>query len=348
VKGFASDNHAGAHPDVLAAIARANDGHAPAYGADPWTARAEELLRAHFGERARSYLVFNGTAANVLCLRAMCRPWESVVCAATSHVNVDEGGAPERIAGVKLHALDTPDGKLTPELVATRLGRRGDEHAVQPRVVSVSQSTELGTRYGPDELAALADFAHEHGLLLHVDGARLSNAAAALGVPLRAIATDAGVDALSFGGTKNGLLLGEAVVLLAPGLADGFAYLRKQTLQLASKGRFLAAQFVAMLDGDLWRRNAAHANAMAARLAAAVADAPGMRITQPVQANGVFAVLPPAATALLQRDFRFYTWDATTGEVRWMCSWDTTPAEVDAFAAAVVRACADVLEPRAG
>jgi threonine aldolase len=345
VKGFASDNHAGAHPDVLAAIADANDGHAPAYGADPWTARAEALLRAHFGDGARAYLVFNGTAANVLCLRAMCRPWESVVCAATAHVNVDEGGAPERIAGVKLHGLATPDGRLTPELVASQLGRRGDEHAVQPRVVSISQSTELGTRYDLDELAALAGVAHEHGMLLHVDGARLSNAAAALGVPLRAIATDAGVDALSFGGTKNGLLLGEAVVLLAPELAEGFAYLRKQTLQLASKGRFLAAQFVAMLDGDLWLRNAAHANAMAARLAAAVADAPGVRITQPVQANGVFAVLPPAATAALQREFRFYTWDATTGEVRWMCSWDTTPEEVDAFAAAIVRRCFDALDP---
>jgi threonine aldolase len=343
VKGFASDNHAGVHPEVLAAIAQANDGHAPAYGADPWTARAIQLLREHFGEHAHSFLVFNGTAANVLCFRAMCRPWESVVCAATAHVNVDEGGAPERIAGVKLHALETPDGKLTPELVATQLGRRGDEHVVQPRVISISQSSELGTRYSPGELAALAGFAHEHDLLLHVDGARLSNAAAALDVPLRAIATDAGVDALSFGGTKNGLLFGEAVVLLAPELADGFSYLRKQTLQLASKGRFLAAQFVAMLEGDLWRRSGAHANAMAARLAAAVADAPGVRITQPVEANGVFAVIPPAATERLQHDFRFYAWDATTGEVRWMCSWDTTPAEVDAFAVAIVQASTDAL-----
>ncbi|MEA2190083.1 MAG: threonine aldolase [Solirubrobacteraceae bacterium] len=343
MKGFASDNNAAAHPEVLEAIARANDGHAAAYGADPWTARAEELLREHFGEHARSYLVFNGTGANVLCMRAMCRPWESVLCAAGAHVNVDEGGAPEQIAGVKLHALPTADGKLTPELVAPWLGRRGDEHAVQPRVVTVTQSSELGTRYSPEELTALADFAHEHDLLLHVDGSRLANAAAALGVPLRAVATDAGVDALSFGGTKNGLLLGEAVVLLRPELADGFAYLRKQTLQLASKGRFLAAQFIALLEGDLWLRNAAHANAMATRLAGALASAPAVRLLAPVQANGVFAAIPPAATEILQRDWRFYVWDPATGAVRWMCSWDTTADEVDAFAQDVRSACAAVL-----
>lgn len=339
MKGFASDNYAGAHPEVLAAVAAANDEHAVSYGADPWTARAEALLREHFGEQASSYLVFNGSAANVLSFRALCRPWESVVCAASAHINVDEGGAPERIAGVKLHALPTIDGKLTPEYVASQLHRSGDEHAVQPRVVSVTQSTELGTRYSPYELHALAHFAHERGLLLHVDGSRLANAAAALEVPLRAITTDVGVDVVSFGGTKNGLLLGEAVVFLTPGLDAGFSYLRKQTLQLASKGRFLAAQFVALLQGDLWLRSAAHANAMAERLAAAVAEVAGVRITQPVHANGVFAILPRSATEQLQRDWRFYTWDEETGEVRWMCSWDTTPAEVDAFAAAIAQAC---------
>jgi threonine aldolase len=340
VKSFASDNNAAAHPDVLAAIAAANDGHAAAYGADPWTARAEELLREHFGERAQSLLVFNGSAANVLCLRALCRPWESVICAAQAHINVDEGGAPERIAGVKLQAVPTSDAKLTPEHVESQLGRRGDEHAVQPRVVSVTQSTELGTRYSPEELAALARAAHDHGLLLHVDGARLANAAAALGVPLRAITTDVGVDAVSFGATKNGLLLGEAVVFCDPAHAEGAAYLRKQTLQLASKGRYLAAQFIALLEGDLWRRNAAHANAMAARLAEALLDVPGVRLTQPVQANGVFAVMPAGAAQRLQRDWRFYTWDERTGEVRLMCAWDTTPGEVDAFAADAARACA--------
>ena len=335
MKSFASDNYAGAHPEVLAAIAAANAGHAVAYGADPWSERALELLREHFGEQASAYLVFNGSAANVLSFRALCRPWESVVCAAGAHVNVDEGGAPERIAGVKLQALPTLDGKLTPALVESQLGRTGDQHAVQPRVVSVSQSTELGTRYSPYELSALAHLAHERGLLLHVDGARLANAAAALDVPLRAITTDVGVDAVSFGGTKNGLLLGEAVVFLRAGLDEGVAHLRKQTLQLASKGRFLGAQFVALLEGDLWRRNAAHANAMAARLAGALVDVAGVRLTQPVQANGIFAVLPPGVAERLRRDWRFYTWDEATGEVRWMCSWDTTPDDVDAFAAAV-------------
>jgi threonine aldolase len=283
--------------------------------------------------------VFNGSAANVLCLRAMCRPWESVICSSRAHINVDEGGAPERIAGVKLQQVATHDGKLTPEHVEWQLGRAGDEHAVQPRVVSISQSTELGTRYSPLELHALAQFAHSRGLLLHVDGARLANAAAALDVSLRALTSDVGVDAVSFGGTKNGLLLGEAVVFCDPAHAEGFAYLRKQTLQLASKGRFLAAQFIALLEGDLWRRSAAHANAMADRLGAAVQDVPGVRLTQPVQANGVFAVLPAGVAERLQPEWHFYTWDPPTGEVRLMCSWDTTADEVDAFAAQLARAC---------
>ena len=330
-----------AHPDVLAAIAEANAGPPPPYGADPWTARAEELLREHFGEQARSFLVFNGTGANVLCFRAMCRPWESVVCAATAHVNVDEGGAPERIAGVKLHALPTPDGKLTPELVAPQLVRNGDEHAVQPRVVSITQSTELGTRYSPDELAELAAFAHEHDMLLHVDGARLANAAAALDVPLRAIATDAGVDALSFGGTKNGLLLGEAVVLLrpssptacVPAQADAAARVQgplpRRAVRRAARGRPLAAQRRArQRDGRAPRR-------------ARSPTCPACGSRRPSQANGVFAVIAAAprprsssATGTSTSGTR------PTGEVRWMCSWDTTADDVDAFAAAIRSACA--------
>ena len=338
MNGFGSDNHAGAHPEVLAALAEASAGHAAAYGADRWTARAEELLREQFGEQAVSFLVFNGSAANVLCLRALCRPWESVICTAQAHINVDEGGAPERIAGVKLQPVATHDAKLTPEHVERQLGRVGDEHAVQPRVVSITQSTELGTRYSPYEIDALAHFAHSRGLLMHVDGARLANAAVALELPLRAITTDVGVDAVSFGGTKNGLVLGEAVVFCDPAHADGFQYLRKQTLQLASKGRFLAAQFIALLEGDLWQRSAARANAMAARLGDALLDVPGVRLTQPVQANGVFALLPPGTTEQLQRDWGFYSWDAATGEVRLMCAWDTTAEEVDAFVADVARA----------
>jgi threonine aldolase len=343
VRGFfASDNYAPVLPEVMDALAAANTGHDRAYGADAVTARVEARLRGELGEQARAFLVLNGTGANVVALRAMLRPWQGVVCAETAHLNMDEGGAPEAVAGIKLLTVPTPDGKLTPELVASRLVRFGDEHAVQPGVVSVTQSTELGTVYTPDELAALAEQAHGHGMLLHVDGARLANAAAALGVPLRAIVTDAGVDALSFGGTKSGLMLGEAVVLLRPEVAAAAPYLRKQSLQLASKGRYLAAQFEALLTGDLWRRAAEHANAMAARLAAATAGVHGVRITQPVQANVVFAILPPGVAERLQEEWAFYTWDERTGEVRWMCSWDTPPEDVDAFAGAVAAACGAV------
>jgi len=332
---FASDNYAGALPEVIDAIAAANAGHAPSYGADDWTRRTQARFRDHFGPDARAYLVLNGTGANVVALRALTKPWDAVVCAETAHLNVDECGAPEQVAGLKLLTLPTPDGKLTPELVARRLVRFGDEHAVQPRVMSITQSSELGTVYSVEETRALADQAHEHGMLLHVDGARLANAAAALDLPLRALTTDAGVDAVSFGGTKNGLVIGEAVVLLRPDVGEGVDYLRKQSMQLASKMRFLAAQFDALLDADRWRRSAAHANAMARRLADALGGVPGVRVTQSVDANAVFALLPPAATERLQERWRFYVWDESTGEVRWMCSWDTTPEDVDAFAADV-------------
>jgi threonine aldolase len=340
VKSFASDNYASAHPDVLAALAAANDGHAVSYGADPWTARAEEILRGHFGERAQALLVFNGSGANVVALRAACRPWEAVICAQSAHVNVDECGAAERIAGVKLLTAPTPDGKLTPDDVRARVTRVGDEHAVQARLVTITQSTEFGTRYTPEEIAELAGTAHELGLLLHVDGSRLANAAAGLGCGLGEITTDVGVDLLSLGGTKNGMMMGEAVLFLTPELADGARYLRKQTLQLASKGRFLAAQFVAMFEGDLWRRNAAQANAMAARLADRLGQVGAVRITQRVQANGVFAVMPAAVADSVRASWPFYDWDETIGEVRLMCSWDTTADEVDAFSAAVAAACA--------
>src|SRR3954469_13751818 len=330
--GFASDNYAGALPEVLDAIAAASAGHAPSYGNDEWTARVEARFRAEFGDDARAFLVFNGTGANVVGLRALTNPWDAVVCAETAHLNVDEGGAPERIGGLKLLTVATPDGKLSPELVAPKLVRFGDEHAVQPRVISITQSSELGTVYSVEEIRALADLAHDQGLLLHVDGSRLANAAAALGVPLRAITTDAGVDALSFGGTKIGLVLGEAIVLLRPGLGEGVEYLRKQSMQLASKMRFLAAQFDVLLEDERWRHAAAHANAMARRLAEGVGGVDGVRITQRVDANAVFAVLPPGAAEKLQDRWRFYVWDESTGEVRWMCSWDTTPEDVDAFA----------------
>jgi threonine aldolase len=341
-RGFASDNNSGAHPDVLAAIAQANDGHVVAYGDDDYTAAARRRFREHFGEQAEAFLVFNGTGANVLALQALARPHEAVICPETAHLNVDECGAPERIAGVKLLPAPTPDGKLTPELVAERLTRVGDQHASQPRVVSISESTELGTVYTVEETRALADFAHEQALLLHLDGARLANAACSLGVELRALTTDAGVDVLSFGGTKNGLMLGEAVVFPDPELAEAFDFLRKQSMQLASKMRFISAQLEALLRDDLWVRCASQANAMAARLAAALEPIDGVELAYPVQANAVFATLPRAAIELLRAalpgELPFYVWDEERGTVRLMCSWDTTEEDIDGLAAAISEA----------
>ncbi len=344
-RGFGSDNQSGAHPDVIAAVVSANEGHVPAYGDDPLTARAHELLRLHFGSSAAPYLVFNGSGANVLCLLAMAAPGAAVICPETAHMNQDECGAPERLAGVKLLTVATEHGKLTPDLVEARIERLGDPHAVQPRVVSISNTTELGTVYSPAEVEALAEVAHERGLLLHVDGARLANAAAACGASLAALTSEAGADAVSFGGTKNGLLLGEAVILLRPELAQGFEYVRKQSLQLASKMRFIAAQFIALLGDDLWRRNAEHANAMASRLAAALEAVDGVRLAHPPEANAVFANLPaPAIQGLaeaLPGDHPFYVWDESAGTVRLMCSWDTQPEDVDALAAVVESALGD-------
>jgi threonine aldolase len=334
-RGFASDNSATIHPEVLAAIAQANQGHAFGYGHDLLTDRLSERFAEHFGPQARAYAVWSGSGANVLCLRAACRPWEAVICTQTAHMNVDECGAPEAIAGVKLLSVSTEDGKLTPDIVQPLITRLGDEHAVQPRLISISQSSELGTVYSADETKAMADLAHRNNMLLHIDGARLSNAAAALRTSLAAITSEAGVDLLSFGGTKNGLLGAEAVVFLRPELAEGFEYLRKQSLQLASKMRFLSAQLDALLSNDLWHRNAQHANAMAARLADGLERVDGVRIIKPVQSNAVFAQLNRQAIAALQQQFDFYIWDEHRDEVRWMCSWDTTEDDVDRFLAAV-------------
>jgi len=341
---FASDNHAGAHPDVLAAISAANEGHAGSYGADPWTTRAADLLRDHFGGDSSSYLVFNGSGANVAALDVLTGPQEAVICTETAHMNVDECGAPERLAGTKLLTVATEHGKLSPADISRWEDKRGDEHHVQPRLVSITQATELGTVYTGEETRALADAAHDLGMLLHVDGARLANAAASLGADLATITTDAGVDAVSFGGTKNGLLFGEAVVFCRAGLGESFEFTRKQLTQLASKMRFTAAQFEALMDGDLWLRNASHANEMAARLAAAVRALEGVEVVHPVEANSVFARLDRAAIDCLLADLPgedpFYIWDAGEGIVRWMCSWDTTPDDVDSFASAVAAAVA--------
>ncbi len=339
MRAFASDNYAPILPEALEAIAAANHGHAVSYGADTWTERLSALARDLFGADASVFPVFNGTGANVVGLRAMLRPWQGVICADSAHLNVDECGAPEVLGGIKLLTVPTPDGKLTPELVETRVVRIGDEHVVQPGVVSVTQSTELGTLYTPAELAELAAWAHERGMLFHIDGSRLANAAASLDVSLREITTDIGADVVSLGGTKIGLLAGEAVVVLRPELAGSLLFLRKQSMQLASKMRFVSAQLLALLEGELWRRAAGHANAMASRLASGVGSA--VEITQAVQANAVFAILPAAATVELQREFKFYVWNEHTGEVRWMCSWDTTEEDVDAFVAAILDVVAE-------
>lgn len=341
-RGFASDNYAGVHPAVLAALSLVNVGHQAAYGDDQVTAQLTDLMRAQFGATAEVYPVFNGTGANVVALQAMARPWEAVVCAQTAHINVDEGGAPEKVAGLKLWQVPTPDGKLTPALLDTQAWGYGDVHRAQPTVLAITQSTELGTLYSVDELATLVAHAKSLGMRVLLDGARISNAAAALGVDFRAFTTDIGIDAVSFGGTKNGAMGAEAVVVLNPEAVPAVPYLRKSAMQLASKMRFISAQLVALLTDELWWRNARHSNAMAARLAAAVADVDGLTLSRMPQANAVFAVLPAHVTARLQEQFRFYTWDQATGEVRWMCSWDTTEADIDAFAAAVRAECARV------
>jgi threonine aldolase len=331
---FASDNYAGAHPAVMDAVAEANAGWARAYGDDPWTEALRERLRELLGD-VEPFPVFNGTGGNVTALAAVLRPYEAVICPETAHINVDECGAPERLAGAKLIDVPTPDGKLTPDVVRSRLVGFGDQHHVQARVVSISQSTELGTVYTPDEIAALADTAHAAGLLLQVDGARLVNAAEALGVELRDVTTGPGADLLTLGGTKSGLLGAEAVVFLRPELAAGYLYARKQGTQLASKMRFISAQLLRLFEGDLWRETAGHANAMARRLGDGVAAAPGVGLAHPVQANAVFAVLPPPVIERLHDQYHFYVWDEQASVVRWMCSWQTTPDDVDGLLTAL-------------
>ena len=332
---FASDNYAGAHPEVLAAVAAANVGHQPAYGADASTESLRDLIRAHFGSRAEVYPMLTGTGANVVALQAMARPWEAVVCTSAAHIHLDEGGAPEKVAGLKLWPIVTNDAKLTPELLDTEAWGYGDVHRAQPTILSLTQSTESGTVYSPSELAALVDRAHGHDMRVHLDGARLANAAAHLGVPLRAITTDIDVDVVCFGGTKNGALGAEAIVVLNPDAVPGVEFLRKSAMQLASKMRFVSAQLVALLTDELWRRNAEHANAMAELLYRETVDIPGIDVIRQPQANSVFAVLPPDVTKRLQQQFPFYIWDRASGEVRWMCAWDTTPDDVATFARAI-------------
>ncbi len=332
---FASDNYAGALPEVLGAIAEANGGHQVSYGEDDYTARLGEVVRAEFGERAEVFPVFNGTGANVTALTALLPRWGAVVATGSAHIHTDEGGAPERVTGLKLLVVPGVDGKLTPQAIETEAWGWGDEHRAQPLAVSVTQSTELGTVYTPGEIRAVADFAHERGMAVHLDGARIWNAAAALDMPLRAFTADAGVDVLSLGGTKNGLLGAEAIVVLDPDRVEGLVYLRKLTMQLASKMRFASAQLLALFEDGLGVRTAAHANAMAARLRAGLEGTDGIGFAYPTEANAVFARIDPDAADRVRERYRFYDWDRAHREVRWMCAFDTTEDDVDGFVSAV-------------
>ncbi len=330
-RSFASDNNAGVHPKIMEAIAAANDGHVIAYGDDPYTARAIKLFRNQLGKDAEVFFVFGGTGANVLGLKAATASHHAIICAETAHINVDECGAPEKFTGCKLLPVSTPDGKITPEQIKPLLHEVGFEHHVQPRVVSIAQATEMGTVYTPRELKALANFAHDNNMQLHMDGARIANAAASLKVKLATITRDAGVDILSFGGAKNGMMYGEAVVFFDKGLAKDFKYTRKQGTHLPSKMRFISAQFEALLTDDLWRHNALHANHMAQLLAQELAKIPQLVITQKVEANGVFALVPKRYIPLLQKRYFFYVWNEETSEVRLMTSFDTTKEDIADF-----------------
>ena len=330
-KSFASDNNSGIHPEILDAIISANRGHTIAYGDDYYTELAVERFKEHFGENIDVYFVFNGTAANVLGFKAVTKSFNSIICADIAHINVDECGAPEKYTGCKLLTIPTGNGKITIDQIKQKMHGIGVEHHSQPKVVSITQSTELGTVYTLKEISKIADFVHAHGMILHMDGARVSNAAASLNVRLRDITTDAGVDVLSFGGTKNGMLLGEAVVFFKRDLSRDFKYIRKQGMQLASKMRFISAQFIALLSNDLWLKNARHSNEMARLLAEKVGEIPQIKITQKVDANAVFATVPKKYIPILQEKYFFYVWNEETSEVRWMTTFDTTIEDIEDF-----------------
>ena len=337
-RSFASDNNAGVHPEILAALARANQGHVVAYGADTYTRSAIKKFEEHFGSDIAVFFTFNGTGANVLGLQALTRSFQSVLCSAYAHIYTDECGAPEKHTGCKLIPLPQQDGKITPDSVRHAYHGIGDEHHSQPRVISITQSTEMGTVYRPEEIRALAEFAHAHNMFLHMDGARIANASASLGQTLRAATRDLGVDVLSFGGTKNGILGGEAVVFFQPRLSDNFLYLRKQGMQLASKMRFIAVQFEALLTNDLWRRSAEHANRMALLLEKEVSRIPGVKVVWKVEANGVFAQIPRHSIEKIKRHYFFYMWMEEESIVRWMCSFDTTEEDIREFVKVVAEA----------
>jgi threonine aldolase len=335
LRSFASDNNAGIHPEIIKAIALANEGHVVGYGADPYTQTMARKFKDHFGADAQVFVVFNGTGANCLSLQALTKSYHAVICAASAHIYTDECGAPEKFTGCKLIPIETSDGKLTVDMVQHAYHGIGDEHHVQPKVISITQSTEMGTVYQPEEIRALAQFARQHEMYLHLDGARIANAAAGLGQTLRQATRDLGVDVLSFGGTKNGIMGGEAVVFFSSKVGSDFLFLRKQAMQLASKMRFISVQLGALLTNDLWLVNAQHSNRMAKLLEKEIGQIPNLKIVYKVEANGVFAKIPHEAIAKLQEQYFFYVWNEEESVVRWMCSFDTTEDDVREFASFV-------------
>ncbi|MGE5395530.1 MAG: threonine aldolase family protein [Candidatus Saccharibacteria bacterium] len=334
-RGFASDNNSGIHPDILKAIQSANEGHAVGYGGDKITEMAIQRFKQEFGQDIDVYFVFNGTGANVLGLSTLSRSFHSIICADTAHIQTDECGAPEKLTGSKLLPVETIKGKISPNAIKRYLHGFDFEHHSQPKIISISQVTELGTLYTLEEIKAIADLAHEYGMYLHMDGARLANAAVALDLPFRAFTRDAGVDVLSFGGTKNGMMIGEAVVFFNAELAKNTKYIRKQSMQLYSKMRFVSAQFLAYFENDLWKKNAAHSNRMAKLLEQEVKKIPAIQLTQEVNANGVFAIVPREIIAQLQEKYFFYIWDEHRSEVRWMTSFDTQEEDILNFTALI-------------
>ena len=341
-RGFASDNNAGVHPEIIDAIRRANQGHVIAYGDDDYTRSAKAKFEEHFGSGIDVYFTFNGTGGNVLGLQALCRPYQAVLCSDYAHIYTDECAAPEKFLGSKLIPFAHQDGKLTLDAVRHGYHGIGDQHHVQPKVISITQATEMGTVYTPEEVRALADFAHERKMFLHMDGARIANAAVSLGLGLRQATRDVGVDVLTFGGTKNGMMGGEAVVFFNPALSEDFLFLRKQSMQLASKMRFIAAQFEALLTNDLWRSSAEHANRMARLLESELRTIPQVRVVWKVESNGVFAQIPLEAIEKIKERYFYYPWIEEKCIVRWMCSFDTTEEDVRTFAefvGDVVRGC---------
>lgn len=327
-RGFASDNNAGVHPSIIDELRTVNEGHVTGYGSDKYTECALELFRENIGPSTETFFVFTGTAANVLGISGITRSWNSVITASTAHLETDECGAPEKFAGCKILTVDTPDGKISPSIVERHMHGFDFEHHSQPKVISVSQSTEMGTIYTPEEIKKLSHFAHSRGLLLHMDGARIANAAVSLDLPFKAFTSEAGVDVLSFGGTKNGMMFGEAICFIRPELSANFKYIRKQGMQLASKMRFISAQYIAYFRNGLWKELATHSNRMAKLLESELMKVDGIKITQKVQSNGVFVIIPSTVAERVRKQFFFYPWNEQISEYRLMASWDTREEDI--------------------